>query len=268
MSKAQKTVADFIVANPEKFALSSVRQLEKELGTSKSTIVRLAQKLGYEGFHELKGSLLESLRRNIHAFKNYKLLLNDPVGHSDFMGMIAQESFDNINACLQQVEPDQFDLAVKLISEADHIYTLGMGVSSFLSNMAAYLLTRIGLRCFAMGPHVLSFAEQMINLGPNDVVLVFCFRTYAANTLRAMQTAHEMELKSVAISDLPTSPLAPISTAFFPVPVNSLTYSHSIITPLVLLYALVAEVGNRRKERTLNLIELIEKLRRKNPEAR
>jgi DNA-binding MurR/RpiR family transcriptional regulator len=263
MSNAQKAIADYIVANPQKFALSSVRQLEIELGTSKSTIVRLAQKLGYEGFLELKTSLLDGLRRNIHPFKNYKSLLNNPENQSDYLNMLAQESFDNINDCLCQVDPEQIDLAVKLLTEADHIYAMGMGVSSFLANMAAYLLTRIGMRCFAMSPQVLNYAEQVINLGPNDVVMAFCFRTYARNTMQAMQTAHDMKLKSIAVSDLPTSPLAPLCDAFFPVPVKSLTYSHSIVAPLVLLYSLVAHVAHQRKDQTLSSIEAIEQLRKK-----
>ncbi len=263
MSKAQKVVADYIAANPEKVALSSVRQLEKELGASKSTVVRVAQRLGYDGFHQLKKSLLKSLRRNIHPFANFKLLLTEPEVPSDYVGMIAQETLTNINTCLRQVDPEQFQLAVKLITEAEHIYAMGMGVSSFLSNMAAYLLTRIGLRCFAMSPMVLNFSEQVINLNTNDVVLAFCFRSYATNTLRGMQTAHDRNIKSVVVSDRLTSPLAPLADAFFPVPVHSLTYSHSIISPLMLLYALVAHVGFQRKDETLNSIESIEALRKK-----
>ena len=162
MSKAQKLVAQYIAASPEKVALSSVRQLEKELGVSKSTVVRVAQKLGYEGFYQLKTSLLGSLRRNMHPFANYKNLLIDSENPSDYLGMMAQETLNNINACMQQVDPVQFQMAVKLLIEADHIYTMGMGVSHFLSNMASYLLTRIGMRCFAMSPQVLNFSEQVI----------------------------------------------------------------------------------------------------------
>ena len=78
-----------------------------------------------------------------------------------------------------------------------------------------------------------------------------------------METAHDRNIKSIAVSDLPTSPLAPLSSAFFPVPVSSLTYSYSIISPLMLLYALVARVGHERKSQTISSIETIEELRKK-----
>ena len=58
LTKSQKKVASYVIENPLKFALSSVRMLESELNVSKTTIIRLAQALGYSGFQEIRSLLL------------------------------------------------------------------------------------------------------------------------------------------------------------------------------------------------------------------
>ena len=271
LSKSQKAVADFIVANPERFALSSIRQLEKDLGTSKSSIVRVAQTLGYDGFHELKNLLLENLRRDVTPIKNYNMRFRNEQAHlddaniqTDILGLLAQETVDNINATLRQVDPDQFNLAVDIIIQADHIYCMGEGVSSFLTGMTSFLLTRIGMRCVAMNSQIRNFTEQVISLGARDALLAISFKPYSQTTRNALGLARERGIRSIAISDAPTSPLALLCDAFFPVSVISSTFSNSIICPQMLLYALVTKVGYSRKAQTLSTLEAIDKLRSNN----
>jgi len=75
LTESQKVIANYIVENPQKFVLCSVRKLENELKISKSTIVRSAQALGYNGIYELKSLLLKGMKCNFgHIPRNKSLL--------------------------------------------------------------------------------------------------------------------------------------------------------------------------------------------------
>ncbi|MDQ7052273.1 MAG: hypothetical protein Q9P14_05075 [candidate division KSB1 bacterium] len=99
LTDSQKLIANFIVENPQKFALSSVRELEQELNVSKSTIVRLAQALGYNGWTNA-GCLPPSRSEHLRASSVSILCPRSHTGHRlpaiDFRGIRQQPAGDAV----------------------------------------------------------------------------------------------------------------------------------------------------------------------------
>ncbi len=262
LTRSQKTIANYIVENPQKFALSSVRELEKELKISKSTIVRLAQALGYNGFYGLKSEFLKGLQNNFGPIPRYKKFLSMPHQQMDFVRLIAEETFRNINSTLQLIDKTQYKKAVNLLKNANHVYTIGLGISSCLAEMATYLLTRISIKSNFMGHGALKFTEQIINISKNDVILAFSFPPYSKETIEAARYAQERSIKVISITDKTTSKIVEYSDVFLQASVESLTISNSVISVLLLLYAIIAQLGNELKNKTLKTIEAIEHVRK------
>ncbi|MFQ5632283.1 MAG: MurR/RpiR family transcriptional regulator, partial [bacterium] len=92
LTEPQKTIANYIIENIQKFALSSIRELEEELNTSKSTIVRLSQALGYGGFQELKAAIVKSMRRDLDPNNRYQAFLSEPFDDSSHLKLVADEA--------------------------------------------------------------------------------------------------------------------------------------------------------------------------------
>ena len=57
MGKAEKQIADWILANPGKIISLSIVELAELCGCSEATIVRFSKRLGLSGYQELKISL-------------------------------------------------------------------------------------------------------------------------------------------------------------------------------------------------------------------
>ncbi len=72
LTRSQKIIADYMIEHPQKFALCSLQELENELKVSKSTIVRLAQLLGYDGFYSLKAYFLEEIKNSLEPIERCK----------------------------------------------------------------------------------------------------------------------------------------------------------------------------------------------------
>jgi len=64
------------------------------------------------------------------------------------------------------------------------------------------------------------------------------------------------------VTDKATSKIVQFSDVFFQVFVESITISNSIMSALVLLYSIVAQLGNEVKYKTLKTIEAIEHVRK------
>jgi DNA-binding MurR/RpiR family transcriptional regulator len=177
------------VENPQKFALCSIRELEGELKISKSTIVRLAQTLGYKGFHELKAEFLEGIRNNLGPIGRYKTFLSEHHENVNFIGLIAEETINNIQKTLQLIDQTQYKKALKMLKEADHVYAIGIGISSCLAEMAAYLFNRVSINASYISYGPLKFTEKIINISPDDLILAFSFPPYSRETIEAARYA-------------------------------------------------------------------------------
>ncbi|MFQ6115523.1 MAG: MurR/RpiR family transcriptional regulator [bacterium] len=262
LTESQKIVANYIVENPQKFALSSIRELEKELKTSKSTIVRLAQTLGYDGFYELKSAFVDILRHELDPINRYKTFLSEPAGELNYLKVIADETVNNIHETLLLVDNEQYNNAVNLIENADHVYTIGLGMSTYLAEIASYLFNRVSVNSNFMTYKGLTFAEQIINLPKEDVIFAFSFPPYSEETIQAACYAQEKGLKVIAVTDKVTSKIVQYSDVVLQVVVESVTISNSIMSVLVLLYSLIAQIGHDLKNKTLETIEAIEHVRK------
>ena len=262
LTDSQKAIANYIVENPRKVALSSIRDLEKELNISKSTIVRLAQALGYNGFYEMKSEFLQSIRHELDPINRFKTYFEQPTQDPDYLKIIADESVNNISSTLRLLDREQFRKAVELIKGASMVYTMGLGISTFLADLTAYLLGRVSIRAIHMNYGANTFAEQIVSFNKRDLIVAFSFRPYSEDTIEAARYAKEKGLNVVSLTDKATSPIVPFSDAALQVMVESMTISNSVIPVLALVYAMVGTIGYELKDRTLQTIESIEYVRR------
>lgn len=262
LTESQKIVANYIVENPQKFALCSIRELEKELNTSKSTIVRLAQALGYDGFHELKSAFLKNIRRELDPIHRYKTFLSEPGEDSNFLNLIAEETVNNINSSILLIDNEQYAKAIDLIKNANYVYTIGLGISTYLAEIASYLFNRVSIKSVFMRYGGLTFAEQIVNLSKDDLILAFSFPPYSEETIQAVSYAQERQIKVITVTDKATNKIVPYSDVVLQVPVDSITISNSMMTVLMLLYSITAQIGHEFKHRTLEAIESIEHVRK------
>src|SRR6266849_926655 len=65
LSPAESRVAAFISDHADDVAFLSVNDLARQLQTSDATVVRTAQALGYAGFPDLRGELIDAVRNQV-----------------------------------------------------------------------------------------------------------------------------------------------------------------------------------------------------------
>lgn len=262
LTRSQKIIADYMLEHPQKFALSSLEQLEQELKVSKSTIVRMAQFLGYDGFYRLKADFLEEIKNSLEPIERYKKFLSTPHERLDFVELIAEETIKNIEKTIQFLDKIQYAKAIDLIKEANHVYFIGMGISSCLAEIANYLFNRAAIKSTFMPYGALKFTEQIVAMSRKSLVFAFCFPPYSRETISAARYAQSRGIKVISITDKMTNEISQYSDVCLQAAVESITISNSIMSVLVILYALIAQLGKEFKLKSLKTIEALEKVRR------
>ena len=67
LTKSEQAITDYIVNNPMTVIRFSLTQIAKEARTSNTAVIRLCQKLGYQGFSEFKFSLSRVALSDTHG---------------------------------------------------------------------------------------------------------------------------------------------------------------------------------------------------------
>lgn len=268
LTESQKVIANFIVENTEKFALSSIRELERELNTSKSTIVRLAQQLGYNGFQELKYTFLNIIRTELDPMNKYKFYLSNSEIESDHLEYVSHQSVANINSTLQLLDNTQFNNAVKLIEKSEYVYTLGHGISSYLADLSSHLLNSVSIKSTKLRYGGITFAEEIVNLNKKDIILAFTFPEYSEETVEACRYAREKGVRIIAVTDKMTNEIIQYSEVQLLAVAESHLSSSSIIAPLMLLYSLCSQIGFDLKRKTIKTIDSISHVRKEHTKVK
>jgi len=247
LTESQKVIANYIVDNTQTFALSSIRELEKELNTSKSTIVRLAQVLGYKGFQDLKSTFLKNIRVGLEQVNQQNIAITDHENNSSYLEAIAYESVKNIHSTLQLIDRSQFGQAVKLIKKSEYVYTLGHGISTYLADIASHLLIRISKKSSRLRYGGVSFIEQIGNLSKEDILIAISFPPYAEETIEACKNARNEGVKIIAITDKMTSPILSYGDVYLQTMVENQHSLNSYMPALIVLDSLFTQVENDLK---------------------
>ena len=258
LTKNQKKVAQFLLDYPEEIAFSSIDVIADKLSIGKATIVRLAQALGYKGFLELKTELSNKLRNDLSLTQKFKDTIESKPLKSELLARLAENEIENIQSTLQTIDRKAFDKAVLILFNATRIYTMGLGISSFLSLLSAYLLNRITMKASAFTHGSISFHEQIVSVHADDCILAISLPPYSIATIEAAEFAQSKKIKIISITDKLIAPIAQFSDVIFTVKTHNIVFINTVSAVLVIIYALATGVGLRDRTKSLEVLSLFE----------
>ncbi|MFP4082877.1 MAG: MurR/RpiR family transcriptional regulator [Candidatus Aminicenantes bacterium] len=259
LSPKEKKIADYILNNHHTVFSQSAVNLAQSAGTSSATLVRFARKLGYSGFYQLKASRINELKEEMVPEERFKLLAHDENKISTVLKIAGQE-VENINQTINGIEREKIEVFIDHLRKSRSVSTVGIGVSSILARLAAYLFNQAGLRAYFCGMDEHSFIERLINLGRRDVVFGLSFPPYSSETIKSMKFCYEREVTCLSITDKLTAPLVNCSHHTLLVHTKNLMFTNSISAVTMIINALATELALLNKKRIVSQNELIYEL--------
>lgn len=134
-SNSENSIIHFLLENPDFVKEATTKDIAKETFTSSSTVVRLAQKLGFQGYNDFRMEFLASSR-----LSNTSLIAVDanfPFNKEDSIREIAnnltQLTTDAINETNSFLAIDKMEEAVELLAGADFIDIYCAGANQHLA---------------------------------------------------------------------------------------------------------------------------------------
>ncbi len=259
-SKGQKRIAAYILENYDKAAFMTANKLGKTAQVSESTVVRFATELGYDGYPAMQKALQEIIRGKLTSIQRIQAS-NDQMTDSDILGTVMQRDMNSIHTAIIQADRAEFNRVVDKLVHAEHIYLLGVRSSSFLAGYLNFYFHLIFknvtlVQNFSAG----EIFEQMLHIGPGDVLVGISFPRYSKMTENAVHFACDRGADVIAITDSQMSPLYQLASASLLVRSDMISMVDSMAAPLSLLNALIVAVGRQKREEISNTYSELEKV--------
>ena len=90
--------------------------------------------------------------------------------------------------------------------------------------------------------------EQLLRIGPEDVIIGASFPRYSRRTVKAMQFARDRGAETIAVTDSETSPLTATATLTLLAKSDMASFVDSLVAPLSLINALIVSIGRKKND--------------------
>ena len=259
-SKGQKRIAEYIINQYDKAAFLTASKLGTEVGVSESTVVRFVIELGFEGYPEFQKALQELIRTKLTSFQRVQVT-NHLIGDGDVLSKVLYSDIEKIKRTLDGIDKDAFDGAVKNIVEARKIYILGMRASSNLAGFLNYGLSIIYDKVkLVKASSGIEIFEQLMSVGPNDVVIAVSFPRYSRTLVNAVNYAKQAGAKLIALTDSESSPIAESATNLLIAQSDMASFMDSLVAPMSVINALIVGVSRASGDTVTDRLHSLEKI--------
>lgn len=259
LSPAERRVVEALLEEPSRVAFGTVAQLAARSGTSGPTVVRVARKLGYDGYRELQAAVQAELGSAAELAPAAARIRATSVPHDDPLSRALATEVTNVEATFRGVDPAAFTRAVRLLTaRRRRVLVVGgdaeRGITADFADQLAQLRDDVEV-LDGSPPRI---AARVALAGPTDVVVAVDVRRYDAWLLDAVAALRGAGADVVAVTDGPLSPLVTGAAAWFAVRAEGVGPFDSHVGTLALLHALIAGVADRLRAPAADRLDRIE----------
>ncbi|MBE6973572.1 MAG: MurR/RpiR family transcriptional regulator [Ruminococcaceae bacterium] len=258
-SKGQKRIANFILESYDKAAFMTASKLGQTTNVSESTVVRFAAELGYDGYPSMQKSLQKMIRSRLTSVQRIEIA-NDTIG-DDVVSSVLRSDISMIRSTLEELDRSRFNGAVDALLKARKIYIMGVRSSSSISRFMAFHFNLIFDNVCEISANTVSEVyEQILRVGPEDVVIGVCFPRYSSRTVKAMHYARDRGATVIAITDSEASPIAAQANITLTAKSGMASFVDSLVAPMSLVSALIVAVSQKRSQDVANTFQQLEQI--------
>ncbi len=198
-----KVAAD-ILARKDIDLSTPLREIAEKSAVSEAMVVKVAKKLGFDGFRDFRQGLVDYYRSDTAS-------LHSEISADDTAGEIVQKVFRTAMQALEEtfaiLDLQAFDHAADYIARARHRDFYGLGGSAQIARDVGHKFLRIGIRTSVFDDaHMMMMSAAL--LGPDDVAIAFSHYGSTSAVLDATAMARSNGARVIAVTNYPESPLA------------------------------------------------------------
>lgn len=269
LTPTEQKIAEYISLNHSNIFSHSALRLGELIGTSDTSVIRTARKLGFAGYADMQSFLASAIYDEIERNNGVNFLSplaqvsekRSQLQNEKLYELMLSKINDNIGDIFNRNESGSFERASRIILGAKRKLVTGYhgcaGVAHLLGGSIADILPDVRTVTMADSRSV----EAMLDLTEDDCLIIVSFPRYSEMAQLVLEYANKKNTKVVALTDMITSPISKGSDVALLCGVDSVTINNSYVAPTVVAEMLLAtiykNIGAKEEERLRDLEQYI-----------
>lgn len=207
---ASRRVAEAIVRDPWSILGMTIYDVAAAAGVSLPSVTRFCRAVGYTGFRELVQGIAQSLGRlEAKDLETAEQAADSPNAVPDVVNAVVRQQIEALQITARSIDLDAINQATQAIASAQRVYVLGHGAAHVPALGMAVKLNWAGVSAVATPLDM--FTNQVVALGPSDVVIGLSHQGRTRDTIDMLALARDLGATTIGVSTVPQSPLGAVS---------------------------------------------------------
>lgn len=271
LTKKQRDIADYMLANPESICYISLMELSKRTASSEVTILRLCKKLGFDNFLDLKKAFREHTKQVIKNLKGTDLIVPDvslskPGNKFRLLRKIGDQEYESSRAFYKGLNYEMVLKASESILNANEVLIFGNELSAMLGDFLYRRLVMLGIRVSMIHPEDMDHVRASLShVGARDLLVAITFPQYYRPMRNIVRYAEDKGAAIVAITDCLESPAVTENSLNFLCRSSTKLFYNSPTLPMAIINliasGIIIQMGpkyERMLEETRNIVHYID----------
>ncbi|WP_163850750.1 MurR/RpiR family transcriptional regulator [Pseudooceanicola aestuarii] len=261
LTAAERKLSAVLLDDSLVAGLQSITRLAENAQVSTPTIIRLARKLGFDGYSALQNAIREEVAARMKQ-PLAKLETGRPDAPRDhIVSRFVEAVSENINRTLDRLDLDEFDRAAGLLSDPDRrLYLLGGRITRSNAHYFFNHLQIIRPQVFLLDSSPSVWPQSLLDMDHRATLVVFDIRRYEKELEKLARLAVAQGVDIVLFTDAWGSPIERHATCTFRAMVEVPSSWDSTLAINLMVEALVAEVQSRSSASSAERIDALEQM--------
>lgn len=257
LTDADTRLLDVLIQDPIRAALENGKDVSSRAGVHPASAVRLARRLGFKGYPELRSFLQSSLTEGGNDFESPAARMAARLVKAEGDGLLASV-LDSEIAALQQARNSVSDADIRAFSEtlrgSRRIFLFGRGHFASLCSLITLRLGRSGYNAIDLGSQIHLLPELLTGLTPDDVVWMLAFRKAPPLIGEVRDVAARAGAKTLAITDVGGTRIDPAPDHQILVSRGDPGESQSLVVPMTIANAIILDLASIDNGKSINAL--------------
>jgi len=253
LTESEKRLAEVVLEAAGDLSAFTAGELAARADVSAATAARFFRRLGYESYGDLRRSV-----RGARAWGSPLYELSSTERPADFARHIAQD-IENLQRLAAELPAAALADAIDLLASAKRLHVIGFRNSAVLAAYARNLLAHVkpDVRLLPLAGQTL--AEDLVGLGPEDVLVVFGFRRRPPSLREMMAAVRDSGVRILLVTDASAARTAHLAHVTLRCPNQGASLFDSYVAPMSLIGHLASALGVAMGEAAENRLAMIER---------
>lgn len=254
----ERRAAQVLIANYPMTGLKTVAEFSAQAGVSSPTILRLVSRLGFQNYAEFQARLQDELAAQLQSPLSRATQGAPDDDAPPFLAAVIQ----NLHETYRHFSEKQMAAIVRTLTNTrGKVFLIG---GRFTDPLAAYMASHLAI----IRPGVLhltgqesNWRDRLLDMGKNDVVVIFDIRRYQESLLRLAEAANKRGTQVVLFTDQWLSPVTRFARHVVAGRTAVPSAWDSSASLFVVAEMLIAEITRRLENESAQRIREMENLR-------